>query len=147
MFHLGVSIFVAFLHGSIAMSQTHSSPLLQKDPLPLLHRRSRLALVVVDGVQHYLDRETLRVVLVTLAPVVANGVGKDAAVLVECRRRDAAADVGVALEAVLGVLVPEVERAVGAGGAKGAVDGVEGDGVDGVDIYGVVDGLIAVALE
>lgn len=97
--------------------------------------------------QHDLDGVVLRIVLVALAPVVADGVGKDAAALVERRRRDAAADVGVALEAVLGVLVPEVERAVGAGGAEGAVDGVEGDGVDGVDVDGVVDGGVAVALE
>lgn len=101
----------------------------------------------MDGVQHDLDGVVLGVVLVALAPVVANGVGEDAAVLVEGGGGDAAADVGVALEAVLGVLVPEVEGAVGAGGAEGAVDGVEGDVVDGVDAGDAVDGGVAVALE
>lgn len=73
----------------------------------------------------------LRVVAaVALAPVVADGVREDVA----CARKgcggDAAANLGVAFEAVFGVLVPEVKGAVAAGGAEGAVHGVEGDGVD-----------------
>lgn len=71
---------------------------------------------------------------VAFAPVVADGVGEDGAGVVEVGGGDGAADFGVALEAVLGVLVPEVEGAVAAGGAEGAVHGVEGDGVDGVDV-------------
>lgn len=50
--------------------------------------------------------------LEALAPVVANGIGEDASRLVELRRGDATTHVGVALETVLGILVPEVERAV-----------------------------------
>jgi hypothetical protein len=86
---------------------------------------------------------------VALAPVVADGVGEDVAVAREGCRCDAAADFGIALEAVLGVFVPEVEGAVGAGCAEGAVLGVEGDGVDGVDFgYVALAGvLLAVALE
>jgi hypothetical protein len=47
----------------------------------------------------------------------------------------------------MGILVPEVERAVRAGGAEGAVDGVEGDGIDGVDFAAVVGRWFAVAFE
>lgn len=53
-----------------------------------------------------------RVPRVALAPVVADGVGEDAAVVVEARRRDGAARRRVALQAVLGVFVPEVECAI-----------------------------------
>lgn len=80
-----------------------------------------------------LGRVLRRVVRVALAPVVGDGVGEDVAVAGEVSCGDGAADVGVALKAVLGVFVPEVECAVGAGGAEGAVLRVEGDGVDGVD--------------
>ena len=97
--------------------------------------------------QHHLDGIALRVVLVALGPVVTNGVGKDASVLVEGGGRDAAAHVGVALETVLGVLIPEVERTVGAGRAEGAVDGVERDIVDGVDVGNAVGGGVTVTLE
>jgi hypothetical protein len=69
--------------------------------------------------------------------------------VVEVCATDAAADFGVALETVLGILVPEVECAVAAGSAEGAVDGVEGDGVDRVDVGYVasVGGVLAMALE
>lgn len=116
-------------------------------PLPLLHRRPGLALIIRNRVQHNLDGVVLRVVLVPLAPIVTDSVCKDAACFVECRGRDAASNVGVSLKAVFGILVPEVERAVGTGCAEGTVNRVEGDGVDGVNIDDVVDGRIAVAFE
>lgn len=90
--------------------------------------------------QHQLDGLLLVVGLVALGPVVTDRIGKDVTVFVELGRRDGPADVGVALEAVLGVLVPEVKRAVRAGGREGAVLGVEGDVVDRVDVRGVVGG-------
>lgn len=96
-----------------------------------------------------LDGVVLRVATVALAPVVADGVGKDVSVLAEAGRDDAAADLGVALETVLGILVPEVEGTVGTSGGEGAVLGVEGDGVYRVDFGDVAVGgvLLAVALE
>lgn len=75
--------------------------------------------------QHDLDGIALSVVLVTLGPVVANSIGKDGTVLVKGSRGDAASDVGVTLETMLGILVPEVECSIGAGSAECAVDGVE----------------------
>jgi hypothetical protein len=86
-------------------------------------------------------------VLVALAPVVADGVGKDVARLVEGGGRDGPADGGIALEAVLGVLVPEVEGSIRTGSAEGAVDRVERDVVDRVDVRDVVGGRVTVALE
>lgn len=97
--------------------------------------------------QHNLDGVLRRVPLVPLAPVVRDGIREDAARLVEGRRNNGATDGRVPLEAVLGILVPEVEGAVGASGAEGAVDGVEGDVVYGVDGDDVVGRGLAVALE
>ena len=97
--------------------------------------------------QHNLDRIALSIVLIALAPVVADGVGEDAARFVECGSSDAAPDVGIALEAVFGVLVPKVEGAVGTGCAEGAVYGVEGNVVDGVHIDDIVDRRISMTLE
>ena len=50
---------------------------------------------------------------------------------------------------MLGILVPEVERAVATGGAESAVNGMEGDGVHGKDFgrVGVAGGVFAVAFE
>lgn len=97
--------------------------------------------------QHDLDWLRLCVGLVALGPVVAYGVGENVAVLVEVGRGDAAANVGVSLESVLGVFVPEMERAIRAGRREGTVDGVEGDIVDSVDVGNVSLGWITVALE
>ena len=66
---------------------------------------------------------------VAFAPVVADRVGEDAAGAIECRGRYGSADLRVPFESVLGVLVPEMEGAVGAGCAESAVHRVEGDGV------------------
>lgn len=87
------------------------------------------------------------VALVALAPVVADGVGEDAARGIEGRGHDAAADGRVALEAVLGVLVPEVEGAVATGRGEGAVLRVERDVVDAVDVGNVALWRVAVTLE
>ena len=84
--------------------------------------------------QHQLIRQLRRIHRVPLVPIVADGVGEDRASPVEGRRADGAAHLRVALEAVLGVAVPEVKGAVAAGGAESAVLGVEGDGVDGEDV-------------
>lgn len=97
--------------------------------------------------QHNLDRIALRVMLVALAPVVTNGIGKDATRLVKRRRRDAAPHIRISLETVLGVLVPEVERAVRSSRAKGAMDGVERNIVDSVDVDDVVYRRISVTFE
>lgn len=67
---------------------------------------------------------------VAFAPVVADRVGEDATGAIECRGRYGSADLRVPLESVLGVLVPEMEGAVGAGCAESPVHRVEGDGVD-----------------
>jgi len=105
--------------------------------LPLLAVGSRLALIRLDRVQHNLIRILRVIVSITLAPVVADGVGKDCARVVEVGRGDGAADLGVALETVLGVLVPEVKGSVATGCAERAVLGMEGDCVDCVDVCDV----------
>lgn len=87
--------------------------------------------------------------LVSLAPIVADGVRENVPVAVESGARDRPADGRVAFEAMLGILVPKVERSVAASSAERAVDGVEGDGVDRVDIadVAVVRRRLTVALE
>ena len=96
-----------------------------------------------------LDRICLRVASKALTPVIAHSVGKDVAVFAEARCHDGAAYFGVAFQTVLGVLVPEVECAVGAGGGESAVLGVEGDCVYGVDFccFASRGVLLTVALE
>ena len=115
--------------------------------LPLLDAGPRLALVSRYRVQHHLGRVGRRVALEALAPVVADGVGKDGSGLVERRRRDASSDVGVALEPVLGILVPEVEGTVATRRAEGSVLRVERDVIDRVDVGDASLGGIAMALE
>lgn len=99
--------------------------------------------------QHNLVHPSLPTLPVPLTPIIADGVGKDVPRPVEACGADGAADFRVAFEAVLGVLVPEVEGAVAAGGGEGAVHGVEGDGVDGVDVGDVarLRGGLSVAFE
>lgn len=89
------------------------SPRLEPWGLPLLCPRPGFALVSNDGMQLQLDGVLRRVPAEALAPVVADCVGEDVAIAREGGRCDGAADLGVALETVLGVLVPEVECAVG----------------------------------
>jgi hypothetical protein len=118
--------------------------------LPLTRSlRSRFALVRCYRVQHNLIGQLRRVLLIALAPVVTDSVGEDAAVLVERSRRDGAAHLGVSLETVLCILVPEVERAIAASGAEGAVLGVPADSIDAVDVALVCRARrgLAVALE
>lgn len=97
--------------------------------------------------QHNLDRVVLVIGLVALGPVIAHRVRKDVAVAVEVGGRDGRAHVGVALEAVLGVLVPEVESPVRAGCREGAVNRVEGDVVDRVHVGHVALRRVSVAFE
>lgn len=89
-----------------------------------------LALVALHGVQHDLVGVVCAVVLVALAPVVAHRVSEDVSGPAEVCRGDASTNVGVALQSVLGVLVPEVECAVCTCSGEGAVNGVERDSVD-----------------
>lgn len=97
--------------------------------------------------QHHLVRILPCVALESLAPVVANSVRKNRARLVERRRRDAAADIGIPFQTVLGVLVPKVKGAVAACRAECAVLGVERDIVDRVDVCHAALRRVAMALE
>lgn len=115
--------------------------------LPLLDAWSRLALVVNDSVKHDLIWKVWIVVGVALAPVVADSVGENVSIVGEGCAGDWAADCWVSLKAVLGVLVPEVECAVGSCGRKCAMDRVERDGVYCVDVGDVGSRWVAVALE
>lgn len=97
-------------------------------------------------VQHNLVGSLLSVGRITLAPIVANRVSKDIAIAAERSARDRAANGRVALESVLSIFIPEVERAVTTGSTESSVYGVEVDRVDGVDIADITIGL-TVALE
>lgn len=105
--------------------------------LPLLATWPRLAFITDDGMQLELDGVPGCVPTVPLTPIIADCIRKDVAILGETSRSDATADLGVAFETVLCVLVPEVEGAIATGSAEGAVLGVEGDGVYGVDFCDV----------
>lgn len=115
--------------------------------LPLLDAWSWLALVVNDAMQHDLVWKVWIVIGVALAPVVADCVSKDVSIVGESGAGDGASDGWVSLEAVLGILIPEMECAVRSSGRKCAVNWVEGDGVDCVDVCNVVLRRVAVTLE
>jgi hypothetical protein len=141
-------------HRNIHFLQTDEQPqartLFPNDRrLPLLAAWARFALIANDRVQFELDWVLWRIPGEALAPVVAYGVGKDVAVPGEGGCSDAASNLGVALETVLGVFVPEVEGAVATSCAEGAVLRVEGDCVDRVNFGHVarIGVLLAVALE
>lgn len=86
---------------------------------------------------------------IPLAPVVAHRICEDVAILIECGGGDGPTNVWVAFEAVFGILIPEMEGAIGSSGRESAVLRVEGDGVNGVDAGDVTVGgvLLAVTLE
>lgn len=117
--------------------------------LPLPRTRTGFGLVGTNGVQHDLVDHLLVIGRVALAPFVADGIGEDISIAVEGRGRDGPADSRVALEAMLSVLIPEVEGAVAARGAEGTMHRMEVDRVHGVDIRGVagIGRGFAVALE
>jgi hypothetical protein len=80
--------------------------------LPLLAARPGLALVANNGVEFDFNRVSSRIASISLSPIVADGVGEAVALCVEGGGGNAAADLGVAFEAVLCVFVPKVEGAV-----------------------------------
>ena len=127
----------------LASSQRHPHSQIGKpaSPLPLPVARPGLHLFWADGVQHDLVSQLLGVGRVAFAPVIADGVCEDVAAAVESGAGDGAAHGGVSLETVLGVFIPEVERAVTAGGAERTMDRVEGDGVNGEDVVDFPLGL------
>lgn len=75
--------------------------------------------------QHDFVWEILVVVSIALGPIIADSICKDVSCPVKRRCRDRSSDLRVALQSVLGVAVPEVERAVTTGCAKGTVLWVE----------------------
>lgn len=83
---------------------------------------------------------------VSLAPIVADGISKNVSIPVERRRGDGSSNERVALETVLGVLIPEVERAVAAGGAERAVLRVEGNRVQCEDVADITIGARCLAM-
>lgn len=93
--------------------------------LPLLASRTGLALVSSDWMQHNLDGRLRSIVLVSFAPVIADGVCEDIAVAVECGGSDRTTDFWIALQPVLGILVPEMKCAIAACCAEGAVNRME----------------------
>ena len=82
-----------------------------------------------------------------LAPIVADPVCKDRPVSVEIGACDGATYRRIALESMMCVLVPEVERPIRPGGAERSMDRMERYGVDGVHIDHVVRRRVTMAAE
>lgn len=97
--------------------------------------------------QHNLGRVVGGVGLVSLAPVIANGIGKNGTGLVEFGGGDTTTDIWITLQSVLGILIPEVECAVATGCTKRSMLRVERDVVDSIDICGLILGLVPMAFE
>ena len=62
--------------------------------------------------QHDFIRQTGRIHRIPFTPIIADGIGKDTSTFIEIRAADRSPDLRVPLEAMFGVLVPEVEGAV-----------------------------------
>mmetsp|Transcript_45588 Transcript_45588/g.87177 ORF Transcript_45588/g.87177 Transcript_45588/m.87177 type:complete len:254 (+) Transcript_45588:386-1147(+) len=93
--------------------------------------------------QKYFVNSCLGIVgLSSFAPLIADSVCKYGPVVVECRARYRCWTFGHCLQALLILLVPEVECAVGSTGHEGALGGMEGDVIHRVDVV-----VFAVALE
>jgi hypothetical protein len=115
--------------------------------LPLLHGRSWLTLVAVDWVHHNLIWVLWSIRGIPLAPIVTHRIRENGTVAVEGRRGNGRAGGGVALETVLGVLVPEMECSIGTSGTEGAVDWMEGNGVHRVAVCDIARRGVTVTFE
>lgn len=98
---------------------------LESLPLPIVV--STLSFIWAHRVKHDLILSVLSIGRVTFTPVIADSVGKDTTVPAESRAGDGPSNSRVTLEAVFGVLVPEVEGTVASSSAEGAMDGMETD--------------------
>ena len=87
--------------------------------------------------QHHFVRQLRGVRGIALTPVVAHSIGEDISIAVERGTGDSSPYRRIAFQAVLSILIPEVEGTIAAGSAERAMDGVERDCVDGVDIVDV----------
>lgn len=99
--------------------------------------------------EHDLIDCLLSIEVVALAPVVAHSICEDIARAVEACRADGTANLGVTLESMLGIFVPEVEGAIGTRGREGAVNRVKANGVNREDVADVAVSRrsLAMALE
>ena len=118
-----------------------------RSPLPDL--RTRLAFISRDCVQHDFVHRLRRIEGVAFAPIVADRVCEHGSRAIEVRAADRAPDLRVSLQAMFGILVPEVECSVGTGGAECAVLRVEADSVDAIYIADVsgIGWCLSVAFE
>jgi len=92
----------------LAGGDVHTIPVRRRSLLSLLRgiRGPWLCLVLLNRVQHDLDRVLRCIGLVASAPVVANSVRKNTANPVECSSRNGSPNMGVPLKTMLGILVP-----------------------------------------
>lgn len=108
-----------------------------------------LTLVSHNRVQHDFIRQLRRIGVEPFTPIIADRIGENAARAIERGRADGAPDLGVPLQPILGILIPEMERAVAPRGREGPLHRVEVDRVDRVDVADVAlrRRRLAVALE
>lgn len=97
--------------------------------------------------QHNLNGIVLVVVLIALTPVVADSISEDRARCVERSGGDASSNVGISLQSVLRVLIPEMKRAIRSCRTERAVLGMDRDGIDGMRLDNIVDSRIAMTFE
>jgi len=107
-----------------------SPPLKNELHLPIIYLtlsplRPRLAFIPNDWVKHNFGRIVWSIVCIAFAPVVANRICKDITSSVELSRNDATANLRVAFETVLSILVPEVKGTVAPCSAECAMHWVE----------------------
>jgi len=95
--------------------------------------------------EHHFVHVLGRIVLKTFTPIVADPVRENRTVSIEIGGRDGTTYGRIALEPMVCVFIPKMERPVGPGGAERPKDWMERYGIDGVNIDCVVHGRVAVA--
>ena len=90
--------------------------------------------------QHDLIGQLRRVRAIPLTPVITHTVSENIPLSRKVRGRYRPSDFGIPFQSVLSILVPEMERPVGASSAEGTVLRMEGYSVDGENV-----GIVAVA--
>ena len=100
----------------------------------LARLRPRLTLVSHHRMQHDFIRQLRRIGVEPFTPIIADRIRENASRAIERGRADRAPYLGIPLQPILGILVPEMERAVAPRGREGALHGMEVDRVDRIHV-------------
>lgn len=88
----------------------------------------------LDPVQHDLYSVLLRILLISLTPVIAYSICEDGTLSIEVCGCDGSTDGGVSFESMFGIAIPKVKGTIAPRSRESTVDRVERNGIDAEDI-------------